>query len=80
MPISDEVILQLVQSVAGLEAKVETMTNEMSEVKGKVGELANVASQAQGFTHAAKAMWTLIGLMLGAGGTELVQKFLAVAP
>jgi phage shock protein A len=80
MPISDAVILQLVQTVAGLESKVEAMTGSMGEMKGQIGNLTTIAQQAQGFSNAAKAMWTMIGLMLGAGGTELVQKLLAVAP
>jgi hypothetical protein len=77
MAIGDEVILQLVQNVAGLEAKVESMNVSMGEVKSQVCDLVEFATTAKSFGHAAKALWTLIGLMLGAGGSELIQTLLA---
>ena len=76
----NETLLELVAKVSAMGARLETMGDSLKTVQSEVSDLKNMANQAQGFSNAAKAMWTLIGLMLGAGGTEMVQKFLAVAP
>ncbi len=74
----NETLLELVRSVSALEAKVESMGVSLNTVQGEVSELKSMAAQAQGFSHAAKAMWTLIGLLLGAGGAEAAQALAAM--
>ena len=76
----NETLLELVAKVSAMGARLETMGENLKTVQSEVSDLKTLANQAQGFSNAAKAMWTMIGLMLGAGGTELVEKFLAVSP
>lgn len=76
----NEILLDLVKNVSSLTARLESMDECLKTVKGEVSDLKTIANQAQGFSNAAKAMWTMIGLMLGAGGSELVEKLLIVAP
>ena len=76
----NETLIELVKTVSAVDARMDAMSETVNTIKGEVSDLKNMAAQAQGFSNAAKAMWTLIGLMLGAGGTELVEKVLIAAP
>jgi len=76
----NETLLELVAKVSAMGARLETMADNIKTMQSEVSGLKTLANQAQGFSNAAKAMWTMIGLMLGAGGAELVEKLLAVTP
>ena len=69
----NETLLELVKTVSAMGAKVEAMDESLKTMQSEVSGLKTLAAQAQGFTSAARAMWTLIGLMLGAGGTEAIK-------
>ena len=69
----NETLLELVKTVSAMGAKVEAMDTSLKTMQVEVTDLKTLAAQAQGFTAAARAMWTMIGLLLGAGGSEAVQ-------
>ena len=74
----NDVLLELVKNVSHMQAKVDAIETSMLTMQTQVGALNSLASQAQGFSHAAKALWTLIGLLIGAGGSEVVQTLLGI--
>ena len=74
----NDVLLELVKNVSHMQAKVDAIETSMLTMQTQVGTLNDLASQAQGFSNAAKALWTLIGLLIGAGGSEAVQTLLGM--
>ena len=74
----DDVLLELVKNVSHMQAKVDAIESSMQTMQKQVSTLNDYAAQAQGFSNAAKALWTLIGLLLGAGGSEAVQTLLGM--
>lgn len=74
----DDVLLELVKNVSHMQAKVDAIESSMQTMQQQVSTLNDYAAQAQGFSNAAKALWTLIGLLLGAGGSEAVQTLLGM--
>ena len=78
--VRDETVLELVRSVASMEARLGAMAESMSAMQSEVAELKGLAAQAQGFTKATRMTWILLGLLLGAGGSEAVQAILMGLP
>lgn len=77
---NDDIMLELTKSVARMEAKMENVVDTIKTMETEVKELKVMAAQAQGLSHAVKAIWVLLGLILGAGGTEAVQGLLNSVP
>ena len=78
--VRDETVLELVRSVASMEARLGAMAESMSAMQAEVAELKGLAAQAQGFSKATRMTWILLGLLLGAGGSEAVQAILVGLP
>ena len=70
----NDTLLELVKTVGTLGAKLEAVETTLCTVQTEVADLKSLAAAFRGST---KALWGLIGLLAGAGGTEAVQAFLA---
>jgi len=68
---ADDTLLELSKGLARMEAKMENVVESMKVMQSEVKELKELSQQAQGATKATKAIWAALGVLLGAGGTEL---------
>jgi len=69
----NDALLELVKTVSAMGANLTTMNESVRTLQVEVGDLKILAAQAQGFTKAARAMWTMVGLLLGAGGSKALE-------
>ena len=69
----NEAILELVKTVSSLEARMAHIDAALTSLQEEVQALKNIAAQAKGFSIAARAIWAILGLLIGAGGFKLVE-------
>ena len=69
----NEAILELVKSVSALEARTAGIDTTLHSVQTEVQALKTLADKAQGFSVAARAVWGILGLLLGAGGFKIIE-------
>ena len=76
----DKILIELVQKVSALEATISGMQDCIRILQTDIGELKTLASEAKGATSAMKALWVIMGLLLGAGWSEALQAFVSAVP
>ena len=69
----NEAILELVRSVSALEARTAGIDTTLHTVQQEVQALKTLADKAQGFSLAARAVWAILGLLIGAGGLKIIE-------
>ena len=71
-------LVDLAQKVASLEAKIESLGTDVSEMKTELAAVKDATSKFEGMRRETRIMWTLVGLLLGAGGSEAIQNVVSV--
>ena len=68
---------QVVQSVSAMEAKIEGMSDNLSELKSDIALLKqSQMDESRENTKFMKLTWVALGACVGAGGTEAVKAFI----
>jgi hypothetical protein len=71
-------LVDIAQKVASLEAKIEALGTDVSGMKEELAKVRDSTAGLQAMRKETRIMWTLIGLILGAGGSEAVQNLVAL--
>lgn len=74
--VNEDTMLKLVQSVSAMEAKIEGMSENLSELKSDIALLKqSQMDESRENTKFMKLTWVALGACVGAGGTEAVKAF-----